>query len=133
MSPTAGLPQPLVLVVDDNSEVRAMIAALLAEQGVRPIEAATEAEAMQHVTSRRFDAVVLDLAMTGAGVLLIARFRGLGNGRDLPVVAMNSLPPGPEREAARLLAAQFACVEFVDKPVTGRRLAAALVGLLATA
>lgn len=132
MSP-AGLPAPHVLVVDDNPEVRAMIAALLAEQGVRATEASSEDEAMRQVAARRFDAVVLDQGLPGAGVLLIVRFRAVGNGRDLPVVVMNSLPQGPEREEARTQACRFACVEFVDKPVTGSRLATALAGLLATA
>jgi two-component system OmpR family response regulator len=123
-----------VLVVDDNAEVRAMIAALLVEEGLRATEAAGPDEAMQLVNARRFDAAVVDFTMEGTtGLLLVARFRGLGNGRDIPVVLLNSLPPGRPRDAAREQVSHFACIEILDKPVTGRRLAAALGELLAVA
>ena len=123
-----------VLVVDDNPELRAMIAALLIEEGLRATEAADADDAMRLVAAKRFDAVVVDFTMEqSSGLLLVARFRGIGNGRDIPAVLMNSLPSGKARDAAREQVSHFACVEFIDKPVTGRRLAAALGELVAIA
>lgn len=108
-----------------------MIAAILAEEGLRTTEAGSADEAMRCVAARRFDAAVIDYVLPGTdGVLLLVRFRGLGNGRGLPVVLTSALPPGRSRDAARENAARFACVGFLDKPVTGRRLLAALDALL---
>lgn len=131
MNPAPASAAPHVLVVDDQPEVRAMIAALLAEEGLRTTEAGSAEEAVRCVAARRFDAAVIDYVLPGTnGLLLLVQFRGLGNGRGLPVVLMSSLAPGKPRDAACENAARFACVGFLDKPVTGRRLFAALDTLL---
>src|SRR5262249_22726101 len=54
-----------VLVVDDDEKDRLAAAALLEGTGLDVVEAGSGDEAMRLLAERRFDAVVLDLFMTG--------------------------------------------------------------------
>ena len=132
--PRASLSAPHVLVVDADSRSRAEIAALVVGDGARATQAASAAEAMRHVGARRFDAVIVDYALPGVGgVVLVAQFRGLGNGRDLPAVVLSALPPGPGQEKARQHAACLPGTVFLERPVSGPCLAHVINGLLAPA
>jgi two-component system OmpR family response regulator len=134
MSEPASHPSVHVLVVDDNAEVRAMLCALLAEEGIRTSEASGSEDALNHVIAGPFDAAVVDLVMPGTnGILLLVQIRACRHGSLLPVAVLSTLPDGATREAARLQCTRIPRVEFVDKPVTGRRLVAVLGALLASA
>jgi two-component system phosphate regulon response regulator OmpR len=127
------LSPPHVLVVDDDARARVEIAGMLAAEGARAAQAASAEEAMRCLAAHRFDAAVVDYALPGVGgVVLVVMFRGLGNGRDLPVI-VTGLLVGPARERARTHAAHLPGTAFLDKPVDRHRLAMALHGLLAPA
>ena len=131
--PQGLLGPPHVLVVDGDARARADIAACLVAEGARTTQAASSDEAMRCVAGRRFDAAVVDYGLAGVGgVVLIVLFRGLGNGRDLPVIVTSALL-GPARARARVHAAHLPGTAFVDKPVDRHRLAMELHGLLAPA
>jgi CheY-like chemotaxis protein len=131
--PQGLLGPPSVLVVDGDARARAEAAAMLVAEGARVTEAANAKEAMRCLAAHRFDAAVVDYALQGVGgVVLIVLFRGLGNGRDLPVVVTGALT-GPAFERARAHAARLPGTAFVEKPVDRHRLAVALHGLLAPA
>jgi len=124
---------PNVLVVDGDARARAEAAAMLTAEGARATEAASANEAMKFLAAHRFDAAVVDYALPGVGgVVLVVLFRGIGNGRDLPVVVTGALT-GPACERARAHAASLPGTVFVEKPVDRHRLAIALHGLLAPA
>jgi DNA-binding response OmpR family regulator len=55
--------RPLLLVVDDEEDVRKLISRILAEKGYEVVEARNGAEALRQVASHRFDLMVLDLMM----------------------------------------------------------------------
>ena len=124
------LSAPHVLVVDTDPAERSAIAAMLAAEGARITMAASSGEAMRHVAARRFDAAVVDYAVpTLGGIVLVAQFRGCGNGRDVPVVVLHALLPGSKRDRAAERAAHLSGVVFLARPVTGQDLAAALNGV----
>ena len=54
-----------VLVVEDEPDVAALIAAQLKPFGVEVTVARTGAEALEHLRSERFDAVTLDILLGG--------------------------------------------------------------------
>jgi two-component system phosphate regulon response regulator OmpR len=124
---------PHVLVVDGDARARAEIAAMLVAEGARATQAASADEAMKRLAAHRFDAAVVDYSLPGVGgVVLIVLLRGVGNGRDLPVVVTGAMT-GPASERARAHVARLPGTVFVEEPVDRHRLAIALHGLLAPA
>jgi CheY-like chemotaxis protein len=124
---------PHVLVVDGDPRVRDEIASALVAEGARATRAASADEAIRCVAAHRFDAAVVDYGLAGVGgVVLVVLFRGLGNGRDMPVIVVSSLT-GAAGDKAREHAARVPGTAFVEKPASRHRLAVALHGLLASA
>jgi two-component system phosphate regulon response regulator OmpR len=125
------LSAPHVLVVDGDARARSDVAAMLVAEGARATEAAGPDEALNLLRMRRFDAVILDYSLPGSGaVVLLVRFRSLGNGRDVPAVVVSALV-GSAREKARAHVAHLSLTAYLDKPVTGHALAVALRPLIA--
>lgn len=58
--------QPTVLVVDDEAELRGMVAESLATDGYVVAQAGTAAEAIERIKSYAYDAIVLDLRLPDA-------------------------------------------------------------------
>ena len=56
-------PEPVILVVDDEAPIRRFVCAALAAHGFAPVEAATAQAAVLAATSRRPDAILLDLGL----------------------------------------------------------------------
>ena len=134
MSHGPRLSAPHLLVVDADPTSRTEVAAMLVAQGARVTTAGGADEALRHVTSRRFDAAVVDHALPGVGgVVVVAQLRCVGNGRDLPAVVLHGLAPGAERERAAGRATRLPGVAFIGRPVTGAALASAVNRLTAAA
>ena len=55
---------PQVLIVDDNPEIREILAILLSGEGFIPHEAASGAEALSHIQKRPFDLIILDVILS---------------------------------------------------------------------
>jgi CheY-like chemotaxis protein len=56
-----------VLVVDDNEAVRSSLCDILAQHGFEVVGAANVSEALRHISAQRFDVLLSDLHMPGAG------------------------------------------------------------------
>ena len=81
---------PRILIVDDQADVRAMIAIVLRVQQFEIVEAATASEALKTFGESRFDIAVVDVFLQGkSGVDLILAMRG--RMPDLPVVAISGM------------------------------------------
>lgn len=81
-----------VLVVDDDTSVVAMLAALLTSEGYRVRTVPDGPSALQALTDRRPDAVVLDVKMPGmSGHQVLAAIRASDGGADLPVVMLTGV------------------------------------------
>jgi CheY-like chemotaxis protein len=74
----APLDRPVsVLVLDDNAEVRSMLAATLREAGYAVVEAIGPGQARDLLATRRFDLAVIDLIMPDEnGVDVLQQLRG---------------------------------------------------------
>jgi DNA-binding response OmpR family regulator len=101
----------VVLVVDDESRIRAGIVRLLAGQGHRTVEAADGDEAMLALATSRVDLVILDLVMPGAnGMQIISMLRDRGSA--VPVIVLSAV----EDVAATIQALDLGAVDFIRKP-----------------
>lgn len=108
---------PLVLVVDDNGDSRAICEASLRTVGYRTATVASGAEALARLDEIRPALVVLDLAMPGVDGFATARaIRARPHQAELPILVCTGLPPGAEQRAR-----QAGGTAFCTKPIEPRR------------
>jgi two-component system chemotaxis response regulator CheY len=102
------------LVVDDSKVMREMIIACLRPQaGLVFTQAASGLEALERLSLKRFDVVVLDLNMPDIGGYEVIEFiRGQDKLRELPILVVTTR--GDESSRARALAA--GATRFMTKP-----------------
>jgi PAS domain S-box-containing protein len=78
---------PAVLVVDDNRANLAAFDAILAEPGVRLVTAQSGAEAMRHLLTGEFAAILLDINMPDLdGIQTAELIRKRERSRDIPII-----------------------------------------------
>ena len=88
-----------VLVVDDNATTRRILAAQLANHGIRPVMASSASDALEAARPRTFDLVIVDQTMPGAGPKLVRELRALVLGSRMKVAAMFSMDLGEQRRS----------------------------------
>ena len=111
-------PKPIVLVVDDEVQIRRLLRVSLEAQGYRVFEAATGAEALVTAAQRQPELVILDLGLPDLpGVTVLQRLREWSR---VPVLIL-SVRDGEEEKIAALDAGAD---DYVTKPFsTGELLA----------
>jgi len=104
---------PLVLVVDDEANLRRMLCAVLASDGFRTAEAGSGTEAVAAAGRRRPDAVFLDLSMPGGpdGLETLERLGGEVPG--VPVIMMS----GRAGLSDAVRATKLGAYHFLEKPL----------------
>jgi len=104
---------PLVLLVDDEANLRRMLGAVLVADGCRTAEAASGPDALAAVGRRRPDAVFLDLSMPGGpdGLETLARLAVEAPG--VPVIMMS----GRAGLADAVRATKLGAYHFLEKPL----------------
>ncbi len=113
MGPTR---KPIVLVADDEADIRASLRMILEYEGFGVLEAGTGPEALRIAGEARPDAVILDIKMPrmdGLEVLHEMRARGL----DPPVIVMSGHATIPTAVEATRLGA----FDFMEKPLERER------------
>jgi two-component system KDP operon response regulator KdpE len=81
-------PEPIILVVEDEAPIRRFVVAGLAAHGFAPVEAATATAALMAATSRRPDAILLDLGLPDRdGLALLKDLRGW---YDRPIIILSA-------------------------------------------
>jgi DNA-binding NtrC family response regulator len=114
--------KPRVLIADDQREVREALRLMLKAEGFDTETAGSPAEILQAVTSRDFDAVLMDLNYTRdttsgrEGLELIARLRAVDDA--LPIVVMTAWASVDVAVEAMRRGAR----DFVEKPWDNARL-----------
>jgi two-component system chemotaxis response regulator CheY len=105
-----------ILVVDDSRVMREMIVACLrAESGLEYVHAASGLEAIERLSLKPFDLMILDLNMPDLGGLEVIEFvRGQDKLRALPILVVTTR--GDESSRARTLEAGASA--FMTKPFT---------------
>jgi len=104
--------RPLVLVVDDEADIRSSLRRILEYEGMSVSEAGTGADALQKVSSERPDAVLLDIKMPQTdGLEVLAELRK----RDpaLPTVMIS----GHATVATAVEATRLGAFDFMEKPL----------------
>jgi len=100
-----------VLVVDDNEDIREIIAIILSRSGVQCQLAKNGVEAIERVKQCRFDAVVTDIEMPEMdGIVLTRELQK--HFSELPVMIMTGKSDGRYKE----MALRAGAMEFVNKP-----------------
>ena len=122
---------PEALIVDDSKVMREMvIACLRAQPGLAFTQAASGLEALERLSLKPFDVVVLDLNMPDIGGYEVIEFvRGQDRLRTLPILVVTTR--GDESSRTRALAA--GATRFLTKPFQPEALLAEVRALLESA
>ncbi|MBZ5638426.1 MAG: sigma-54 dependent transcriptional regulator [Acidobacteriia bacterium] len=108
--------KPIVLVADDEEDIRSSLRMILEYEGIGILEAASGPEALRKVEESRPDAVLLDIKMPrmdGLEVLGELRKRGL----DPPVIVVS----GHGTIATAVEATRLGAFDFMEKPLERER------------
>ena len=92
-APVAGVPDPALLVVDDNEDNRYVLSQQLNIQGYDNITTATNGhEALNNLRSKSFDLVLLDIMMPDLnGYEVLERMRSSPELRNIPVIMISGI------------------------------------------
>lgn len=86
------LDEARLLIVDDHSENRSLMADIVRRQGWSFAQAANGSEAIQMFKEREFSVILMDVRMPGVnGIEATQAIRGMGErGRGIPIIAMTA-------------------------------------------
>jgi phosphate regulon transcriptional regulator PhoB len=117
----------LVMVIEDEKEIRDLVRYNLERAGFRVAAAGDGEEGLDRVFASRPDALVLDLMLPGrSGLEVLRELRGEATTRDLPVVVLTAR--GAEMD--KLLGFEHGADDYLTKPFSPRELVARLQALL---
>jgi two-component system KDP operon response regulator KdpE len=122
------MPEPAVVLIEDEPEIRRFLRATLTGQGYRLFEATTGADGLVEVASRQPDVVIVDLGLPDMdGLEVIRRLRGW---TAVPVIVLSAR--GQERD--KVTALDAGADDYLSKPfAAGELLARIRVALRHTA
>jgi len=117
----------LVMVIEDEKEIRDLLRYNLERAGFRVATAADGEQGLERVFASRPDALVLDLMLPGrSGLEVLRELRGEPTTRDVPVVVLTAR--GAEMD--KLLGFEHGADDYLTKPFSMRELVARLQALL---
>jgi two-component system OmpR family response regulator len=107
-----------ILVIDDDSQIRALLQEYLTENGLRVSIASSGAEMSQILNDEAIDLVVLDLRLGSEDGMAIAR--SLRDQSAIPIVMLT----GVRDEADRVMGLELGADDYLTKPFSPRELLA---------
>ncbi|MDP6566644.1 MAG: response regulator [Alphaproteobacteria bacterium] len=115
---------PHILVVDDDREIRDLLARFLRKHGYRVDVAADGRAMLEHLDGGRFDLVVLDLMLPGEdGLSLCRRVRVESH---LPIIMLTAIG----EETDRIIGLEMGADDYLAKPFNPRELLARIRAVL---
>ncbi|WP_207477767.1 response regulator [Arenibaculum pallidiluteum] len=116
--------QPHLLVVDDDREIRDLVARFLDKHGYRVTPARDGAEMFRVLQDSRIDLIVLDLMMPGEdGLSLTRRLRATSR---IPIVMLTAVG----EETDRIVGLEMGADDYLPKPFNPRELLARIKAVL---
>jgi len=104
------MPEPVVVLIEDELQIRRFLRATLAGQGYRLFEAATAADGLVEVASRQPDVVIVDLGLPDMdGVDVVEGIRGWST---VPVIVLSAR----HLEQSKVRALDAGADDYVTKP-----------------
>ncbi|MBI4636107.1 MAG: response regulator [Candidatus Rokubacteria bacterium] len=104
------MPDPVVVLIEDEPQIRRFLRATLTSHGYRLFEAATGADGLVEVASRQPDAVIVDLGLPDMdGLEVIQRLR---EWTAVPIIVLSAR--GQERD--KVTALDAGADDYVSKP-----------------
>jgi two-component system, OmpR family, KDP operon response regulator KdpE len=112
------MPEPIVVLIEDEPQIRRFLRATLAGEGYRLFEATTGADGLVQAGSRQPDVVIVDLGLPDMdGVVVIRRLREWS---AVPVIVLSAR--GQERD--KVTALDAGADDYVSKPFAAGELLA---------
>lgn len=104
------MPNPIVLIVEDDASIAQFVAASLSASGLRPVSASTAAQALDEARTLEPALVILDLGLPDLdGVEVIARLRTRG---AVPILVLSARI----QEAQKIAALDAGADDYLTKP-----------------
>jgi two-component system phosphate regulon response regulator OmpR len=123
-TPYPDLPEPHLLVVDDDARLRGLLRRYLSDNGFRVTVAADAAEARSTLASFSFDLIVLDVMMPGESGLELTR--ALRSEERVPVLLLTAMAEPEDRVNGLEQGAD----DYLSKPFEPRELVLRVRNLL---
>ena len=115
---------PHILVVDDDREIRELLAKFLERQRLRVTAARDAKEARRAFVNGHFQLVVLDLMLPGEGGLELARW--FRTETKVPIIMLTAMA----EETDRIIGLELGADDYVTKPFNPRELLARIRAVL---
>ena len=118
---------PHLLVVDDDREIRSLVAQFLTRHGYRVTGVKDGAEMMRALETARVDLIVLDLMLPGEdGLSLCRRLRAAPDTAQTPVIMLTAMG----EETDRIVGLEMGADDYLAKPFSPRELLARIKAVL---
>jgi two-component system phosphate regulon sensor histidine kinase PhoR len=119
--------KPIILAVDDQPQNIELLEAYLIPQGYEIVKAASGIEALEKISSKEIDLVLLDIMMPKmSGFEVLEKLRADEKTRLIPVVMVTALTETEDR----VKAIEAGCDDFISKPFDRHELLARVKSLL---
>lgn len=116
--------KPHILIVDDDRQIRTMLARFLADHGMRVTQAGDGEQMFKTLETGRFDVIVLDVMMPGDDGFTLCR--KLRNSNAIPLILLTAR----NSETDRIVGLELGADDYVTKPFDQRELLARVKNLL---
>jgi two-component system OmpR family response regulator len=112
--------QDHILIVDDDREIRRMVAEYLEKNGLRASTAADGREMRAILDANAIDLIVLDVMLPGEDGLVLCRNLRASKHRAIPIVMLTARDDATDR----IVGLEMGADDYVAKPFTARELLA---------
>ena len=115
-----------ILIVDDDREIRDMLAAYLTQNGLRATAVDSGRSMRATLAATQVDLIVLDLMLPGEDGLSLCRDLRAGAHRNMPILMLTARSD----ESDRILGLEMGADDYLSKPFAARELLARIHSIL---
>ena len=115
-----------ILIVDDDREIRDMLAAYLTKNGLRATAVDSGRSMRATLAATQVDLIVLDLMLPGEDGLSLCRDLRAGAHRNMPILMLTARSD----ESDRILGLEMGADDYLSKPFAARELLARIHSIL---